>query len=226
MPLKGVQKVIATRLHQSLQTAAAVATMGEIDATAAATWREEVNRQRARHLTWTHLVLFALSRALPKHPLLNSSLVDETISVFAEFNIGLAINQPSGLLVVPVIQHANELSLDDLAAAADDLGTRARENKLGVADMLRGTFTLSSYGTLTAVRWATSIINPPQSAILGIGRVEQKAVVRDGAIVARWMLPFSLTYDHRIINGMPAMELMETLAGMFQEPVAVFGSPG
>ena len=219
-----MQKVIATRLHQSLQTAAAVATMGEIDATATAEWREEANRERTRHLTWTHLALFALSRALPRHPLLNSSLVDETISIFAEFNIGLAINQSSGLLVVPVIQHANELSLEEIAAAADDLGARARNNKLGVGDMLKGTFTLSSYGTLTAVRWATSIINPPQSAILGIGRVEQKAVVRDGQIVARWMLPFSLTYDHRIINGMPAMELMETLSAMLQKPAETFSA--
>ncbi len=196
--------------------------MGEIDVQDAAAWRERTNKGRERRLTWTHLVLYVLSRALPKHPLLNSALIDEQIQVYGDVNIGMAISQPSGLLVVPVIQKASELSMDELAARADDLATRARDNKLAVADMLKGTFSLSSYGTLTAVRWATSIINPPQSAILGVGRVEQKAVVRDGQIVARWQLPFSMTYDHRVINGMPAHEFMETMAVMFGDPDVTF----
>ena len=123
-----------------------------------------------------------------------------------------------------MIDAAQSMSLDELVARADELGIKTRENKLSPADMVNGTFTLSSYGTLTAVRWAASIINPPQSAILGVGRVEQKPGVRDGQVVPRWLLPFSLTYDHRVVNGMPAMELMETIAAMLLEPKATFAS--
>ena len=167
-------------------------------------------------------MLFLLSRALPQHPLLNSAIVDEEIRVYSDVNLGLAVNRPDGALMVPVIHGAQALSLAELAAHADELSARARENKLAVPDMVNGTFTLSSYGTLTAIRWAASIINPPQTAILGVGRVEQKPVVRDGQVVARWLLPFSLTYDHRAVNGMPAMELMETMARMLADPTASF----
>jgi len=223
IPLKGVQKIIATRLHDSQQNAAWVPCFGEIDATEAVVWRDRVNKSRERRLSWTHLVLFLLSRALPKHPLLNAALIDEEIRVYSEINLGLAVNRPDGALLVPVIQGAQALSLDELAARADELGAKTRDNKLSPADMVNGTFTLSSYGTLTAVRWAASIINPPQSAILGVGRIEQKPVVREGEIVARWMLPFSLTYDHRVINGMAAMELMETMVAMLRDPEITFG---
>lgn len=196
---------------------------GEIDATETVAWRERANAGRQRRLSWTHLVLFALARALPRHPLLNAALVDEEIRVYADVNLGLAINRPDGALLVPVIHGAGAMSLDELAATADELATKTRDNKLAVADMVNGTFTLSSYGALSAVRWAASIINPPQVAILGVGRIEQKPVVREGQVVARWLLPFSLTYDHRVINGMPAMELMETLAAIFAAPDETFG---
>ncbi len=197
-------------------------TFGEIDASETAAWRDAVNAGRERRYSWTHLVLFLLSRALPKHPLLNAALVNEEIRVYSEVNLGMAINRPDGALLVPVIHGAGELSLDQIAQRADELAAKTRDNALGVPDMVNGTFTLSSYGTLTAVRWGSSIINPPQSGILGVGRVEQKPVVREGQIVARWLLPFSLTYDHRVVNGMPAMEMMETISAMLRQPEATF----
>ncbi len=196
---------------------------GEIDASGAEEWRQRANQGRERRLSWTHLTLFLLSRAVPKHPLLNAALIDKEIRLYSDVNLGLAVNRPDGALLVPVIQGAQELSLEDVAAKADELGAKTRENKLVPADMLNGTFTLSSYGTLTAIRWAASIINPPQTAILGVGRVEQRPVVLDGLVVARWLLPFSLTYDHRVVNGMPAMELMETIAAMMNDPDHTFG---
>ncbi|MBV9119072.1 MAG: 2-oxo acid dehydrogenase subunit E2 [Chloroflexi bacterium] len=223
IPLKGIQKVIATRLHESLQTTASVPCFGEIDVQAAEEWRQHANEGRAQRLSWTHLVLFALSRALPKHPLLNAAVVDEEIRLFSEVNLGLAVNRPDGALLVPVIQGAQSLSLDEIAARSAELGAKTRDNRLAVADMTGGTFTLSSYGTLRAVRWAASIINPPQTAILGVGRVEQRPVVRDGQLAVSWLLPFSLTYDHRAVNGVPAMELMETMAAMLAQPGETFG---
>jgi pyruvate dehydrogenase E2 component (dihydrolipoamide acetyltransferase) len=223
IPLKGVQKIIATRLHESQQNAAWVPCFGEIDVSPTEEWRQRTNQQRERRLSWTHLVLFALSRALPRHPLLNAAIVEEEIRLYAEVNLGLAVNRPDGALLVPVIHGAQALSLDEIVAKADELGAKTRDNKIAPADMVNGTFTLSSYGTLTAIRWAASIINPPQTGILGVGRVEQKPAVRDGQVVARWLLPFSLTYDHRAVNGMPAMELMETLAAMLHEPEQTFG---
>ena len=223
IPLKGVQTIIATRLRDSQQTAAWVPCFGEIDVSASEDWRQQTNAGRERRLSWTHLVLFALSRALPRHPLLNAAIVHEEIRLYAEVNLGLAVNRPDGALLVPVIHGAQALSLDEVVARADELGAKTRDNKVTPADMVNGTFTVSSYGTLTAIRWAASIINPPQTGILGVGRVEQKPVVRDGQIVARWLLPFSLTYDHRAVNGMPAMELMETIAAMLREPDHTFG---
>jgi pyruvate/2-oxoglutarate dehydrogenase complex dihydrolipoamide acyltransferase (E2) component len=218
-----VQKIIATRLHESQQNAAWVPCFGEIDVDDAEAWRQRTNQGRERRLSWTHLVLFLLSRALPKHPLLNAALIGEEIRVYGDVNLGLAVNRPDGALLVPVIAGAQALSLDELVARADELGARTRDNKLTPADMLNGTFTLSSYGTLKVTRWAASIINPPQTAILGVGRVEQRPAVREGQVVPRWLLPFSLTYDHRVINGMAAMELMETIAGLTAEPDRTFG---
>jgi len=226
IPLKGVQKIIAARLHESQQNAAWVPCFGEIDASAAEDWRQGINRGRERRLSWTHLVLFVLSRALPKHPLLNAAIVDEEIRLYSDVNLGLAVNRPDGALFVPVIHGAQAMTLDEIVAKADELGAKTRDNKLAPAELVNGTFTLSSYGTLTAIRWAASIINPPQTGILGVGRVEQKPVVRDGQIVARWLLPFSLTYDHRAVNGMPAMELMETMAALLREPEQTFGGDG
>jgi len=223
IPLKGVQKIIATRLHESQQNAAWVPCFGEIDASATEEWRQRTNRERERRLSWTNLVLFLLSRALPKHPLLNATVVGEEIRLYSDVNLGLAVNRPDGALLVPVIYGAQAMSLDEIVAKADELGARTKDNKLTPAEMVNGTFTLSSYGTLTAIRWAASIINPPQTGILGVGRVEQKPVVREGQIVARWLLPFSLTYDHRAVNGMPAMKLMETIASMLREPEQTFG---
>ena len=196
---------------------------GEIDVSDAEDWRQRANQRPERRLSWTHLVLFLLSRALPKHPLLNAALVHEEIRLYEEVNLGLAVNRPDGALLVPVIPGAQALSLDELAARADELGAKTRENKLAPTDMVNGTFTLSSYGSLKTVRWAASIINPPQTAILGVGRVEQRPAVREGQVVARWLLPFSLTYDHRVVNGMPAMELMETMANLASEPERTFG---
>jgi pyruvate/2-oxoglutarate dehydrogenase complex dihydrolipoamide acyltransferase (E2) component len=218
-----VQRIIATRLHESQQNAAWVPCFGEIDVSEAEEWRQRTNQGRERRRSWTHLVLFLLSRALPKHPLLNAALVDDEIRVYAQVNLGLAVNRPDGALLVPVIHEAQSLSLDQIVAKADELGAKTRENKLAPADMVNGTFTLSSYGTLTAIRWAASILNPPQTGILGVGRVEQRPVVREGHILARWLLPFSLTYDHRVVNGMPAMELMETIAVLVKEPEQTFG---
>lgn len=223
IPFKGIQKVIATRLRESQQSAAWVPCFGEIDSSDAEDWRQRTNQGRERRLTWTHLVLFLLSRALPKHPLLNAALIDDEIRLYSDVNIGLAVNRPDGALLVPVIHGANTLSLDEIAAKADEIGAKTRDNKLVPADMVNGTFTLSSYGTLKAIRWAASIINPPQTAILGVGRVEQRPAVKDGQVVPRWLLPFSLTYDHRVVNGMPAMELMEVIAALLAQPDQTFG---
>lgn len=223
IPLKGVQKLIATRLHESQQNAAWVPCFGEIDVSETEDWRHAANKSGDRHLTWTHLILFALSRSLPKHPLLNAAIVDDEIRIYSEVNLGLAVNRSDGALLVPVIHGAQAMSLDEITAKADELGTKTRDNKVTPAEMVNGTFTVSSYGTLTAIRWAASILNPPQTGILGVGRVEQRPVVREGRIMARWLLPFSLTYDHRAVNGMPAMELMESLAAMLREPDQTFG---
>lgn len=171
--------------------------------------------------SYSHLLVKLVAAALALHPRLNAALVEETLQVFDAINIGLAMALPDGNLVVPVIHGANLLSLEQVALRAADL--RARAGKLGLADMQRGTFTLSNAGMLPGVRWTTPLLNPPQCAILATGAIAERAVVRDGTVCARWMLDLSLTFDHRALNGLAASAFVDTLVGLIAQPEAALG---
>jgi pyruvate dehydrogenase E2 component (dihydrolipoamide acetyltransferase) len=216
IPLEGIQKVIARKMMESRQGTAAVTAMAEVRCAPALT---ELGRLRESipGLTLTHMLIKAVATCLRDHPRLNASLRDDVITEIAEINISLAVSSPNGELLLVVIRDADTKGLDVIASEARTLQERAISNQLRVPDVSGGTFTLSNYGMLQTVIWSTPIITPGQVGVLGAGRAAPRAVVgKDGGLVADVVLPLSLTYDHRVINGVPAGRYLDAVAEHLQ----------
>lgn len=221
IPLRGVRRTMARTMSASTASAAAVTIMEQADALALQRLREReqaVAAERGIRLTWLTFIVKALTLTLERYPLLNSTLDQDKgeILLHRRIDIGLAVDTPDGLLV-PVVRNARHLSILDLAAALREVAEKARERKLAPTELKGGTFTVSNYGVLGGV-WGTPIINPPQAAILGVGRIAEMAVVRDGKVTARPIVPFSLTFDHRIIDGATAHRFLNTLIEHIEDP--------
>ena len=213
IPVSGIRQVIGERMSASLRDMAQLTIFTEADATALRDRRttlaqEAADANRSRP-TYNDLIVWHLARTLADHPLLNASMVGEEIRCWAEINIGVAVALDSGL-IVPVVCAANTKSLTDLAGETADLADRARTNRLSPDELLDGTFTITNLGALD-IDGFTPIINPPQSAILGVGRIVPRPVVVDGEIAVRYMVILSLSFDHRIVDGAPAAQFLQAL---------------
>jgi len=221
LPLRGVRKAMARAMTASARSAVHVTIMERADAQAL---RELKERERALaegkglRLTYLPFIVKALTLVLERFPLLNSTLDEagEEIVLHREINIGFAVDTPDGLLV-PVVRGARRKSILELAAALRELSGRARERRIAPAELKGGTFTVSNYGALGGL-WGTPIINPPEAAILGVGRIEEAAVVRGGQVTARQVVPLSLTFDHRIIDGATAQRFLNALIEHIENP--------
>lgn len=221
LPLKGVRKAMARTMTASARSAVHVTVMERADALAL---RELRQRERALaegkgvRLTYLPFIVKALTLALERFPLLNSSFDEEKeeIVLHRGHHIGFAVDTPEGLLV-PVVRDVRRKSILELAAALQELSERTRQRKITPAELKGGTFTISNYGAIGGL-WGTPIINPPQSAILGVGRIEEAAVVRGGEVVARPVVPLSLTFDHRIIDGATAQRFFNALIEHIENP--------
>jgi pyruvate dehydrogenase E2 component (dihydrolipoamide acetyltransferase) len=221
VPLRGVRRTMAKTMVVSAATAVHVTIMERADALALSQLREReqaVATARGVRLTWLPFIVKALTLVLERFPLLNSTLDNEKgeIILHRQIHVGFAVDTPDGLLV-PVVRDTRRLSILDLAAALQDLARRARERKIVPAELRGGTFTVSNYGAIGGI-WGTPIINPPEAAILGVGRIGQAAVVRDGQVVARPVVPLSLTFDHRIIDGATAHRFLNALVEHIENP--------
>jgi pyruvate dehydrogenase E2 component (dihydrolipoamide acetyltransferase) len=214
----------AEHLTKSHNQVAAVTSLGEVDVTEFVGLRERLattpERTDGVRLTYTPLLIKALAQALTGHPFLNAALAENVpeIHVYGQINIGVAVALSDGNLIVPVVHQADLKTLAEVASRLTDVTERARRGTLSPEDVRRGTFTLSNVGMVRGVGWSTPIVHWPQAAILGTGRIESKPVVRDGAIVIRSMLPISLTWDHRIVNGVPVGQFLETLTDLLEHP--------
>lgn len=156
------------------------------------------------------IIIKAVSNVLLRHPLFNSSMISTNELVFKNFiNIGIAVNTPNGL-IVPVIKSANTLSIKDIDIQVKTLSEKARSKKIFNQDLEGATFTISSLGKLGGSRF-TPIINPPEVAILGVSNIDQKIVLEDNKVIEKKILPLSLSYDHRVINGVEAGQFMVDL---------------
>jgi len=221
VPLRGVQKRMAETMALSARSIPHVTGFHEVDAGAfvelAARLRREGEATGAR-FAFDTLLVRATAMAVHRHPIFNCSLDLERgeIVMHAEVNVGVATATPAGL-IVPVVKRADTLDLARLAAEVDRVTSAAREGKTSVSDVRGGTITISNTGAWRG-GLGTSLIVPPEVAIVGFGRVEEKAVVRDGKVVARPMMPMSITFDHRVIDGEAGLSFALTLRALIEDP--------
>lgn len=210
IPMSRLRKLVADHMVYSKRTSPHVGTVAEIDMTAVADLRKANKANfEANHrisLTFLPFIIHSVVRALRENPALNASVIEDTIVEKRAINIGIAVETEKGL-VVPVIREADRLSLAGMAAAIDDLSTRARTKKLTADDLRGGTFTVSNPGRKGNL-YGFAIINQPQVGILRMGEMVKRPVVRtqggEDAIVIRSMMHLALSYDHRAVDGSPA----------------------
>ena len=221
IPLRGLRRRIAEAMTLSARTIPHVCGFHEIDAAPLTNLRARF-RPRAEavsvRLTYLPFIVRATVLALEQHPYLNASIDEKelVISLKKRFNVGIAIATEEGL-VVPVLHGADRLAILELARRIEALGLAARERRLQPADMRGGTFTITNVGQ--AGGWfGTSIIRHPEAAILGVGRISKRPVVRDGQIVVGSVLPISLTFDHRILDGDGALAFVQSLRDQLERP--------
>ena len=215
----GIRKIIAERMTMSVQTNASVTLHTEVDATALVDLRTLFNaelQQQEINLTYTDLIVKIVTTALQKHRLLNTTLTDEGIHMLADINIGVAVALADGL-VVPVVRNADKIGLAAISEQIRTLAEKARNNQLTPGELQGSTFTLTNLGNF-GVDAFTPIINPPECAILGIGRIVKKPVVHNDEIAIRSMLTLSLTFDHRVVDGAPAAQFLQTVTQYIQNP--------
>jgi pyruvate dehydrogenase E2 component (dihydrolipoamide acetyltransferase) len=212
IPVRGARKVTATRMHESLQNTAQVTLTRYADAGAllgyAKRLKEATEAAGLPRIGVNDLLLFATAKAVAKHPEANATFDWNEIRRYSAVNLGFAVDTGQALLV-PVIPNADSLSLGQLAAAARGSIDKARSGKLTMPEMDNGTFTVSNLGSL-GVHWFTPVLNPPQACILGVGATQQ--FYPDGP----QLLPLSLTFDHRCIDGAAAAVLLADIAASIQ----------
>ena len=222
VPYRGVRRTIGKQMERSKFTAPHVShhDTAEVDALVAA--REELKPQAEEagvKLTYMPFVMKAIVAGLKEHPYLNSELRedDEEIVLKKEYNLGIAVATDAGLMV-PVVDDVDEKGLFELAAEVRDLATRARERTLKPAEMKGSTFSVTNFGAIGG-EYATPIINYPETAILGLGAIEERPVVRDGEVVPAPTLPLSLSIDHRVVDGAVAAEFANTVMEHLEHPL-------
>ena len=220
IPLAGIRRTTAERLGAIWSQAPHVTEGIEVDFTALQAART-ANADAWRNTygvapTLNDFVLKATAEALKSHPQLNSALIDDAIHQYSDINLGVAIDIESGL-VVPVVRNVDTLGVIALANQVRELADRARNGKLGLDDFSGGTFTVTNLGGL-GVDWFTPVLNPPQCAILGVGRVREAAVVADRSIQFRDVATLVLTFDHRAIDGAPCARFLADLRARIEDP--------
>jgi len=204
-----MRKLIADHMVMSKHVSPHVTSFVEVDVTNMVNWRnrikDEFKQKYGESITFTPLFVEAVTRALRDFPMVNSSVDGTRIIVRKDLNIGMAAALPSGNLIVPVIRNADFLNLVGLTKTVNDLASRARQNQLKPEEIQGGTFTLTNVGTFGNVM-GTPIINQPQAAIMAVGAIRKKPAVLEteyGDVIAvRQMMFLSLSYDHRVVDGM------------------------
>lgn len=225
LPIRGLRRTISKNLLQSQKTTASVTGMDEADITELWHLREREKRSIADkgiHLTFMPFFIKAVHHALLEHPLLNASVDEEREEIIIKryYNIGIAVDTPDGLMV-PVIRDVDKKSILDLAKEIQELSQKARERRIKVEEMKGSTFTITNYGHFGGT-FATPIINYPDVAILGTGRISDKPWVKESQIVIRKILPLSLTFDHRVTDGVDSAKFLSKVIRYLEDPALLF----
>ncbi|MCY3919945.1 MAG: 2-oxo acid dehydrogenase subunit E2, partial [Chloroflexi bacterium] len=222
LPYRGMRRTIGGRMHASLQEMAQLTMAMDADMTRAVDLRRELLdlwSDRELRPTYTDFVMKAAALALRAHPRLNAELRDDEIVLHPRIHVGFAVALDEGL-IVPVTRDTDALPLDELAPISADLAARARERRLGPDDLTGGTFTVTTLG-MYGIDVFTPIINPPQAAILGVGRISDRPVLRGESgtdVERRSFMTLSLTIDHRVVDGAPAAEFLRDVKGILERP--------
>jgi pyruvate dehydrogenase E2 component (dihydrolipoamide acetyltransferase) len=214
IPLSGIRGTIARRMQQSLNTSAQVTLVTEVDASALVQLREDLKPELG--LTYTDLVIKAVALALKEHPRVNAWIKGEQVHLVHDIHIGVAVALDEGL-IVPVVQNADRKSLLEIAQETGRLAQGAREGSLTREEVTGSTFSVSNLG-MYGVDAFTPIINPPEIAILGIGRINEKFVRVSQGAEWRQIMTLSLTFDHRAIDGAPAAAFLQSISHQLAQP--------
>jgi len=217
-PLQGMRRAIAQNMHDSLSKTAQLTYHLEVDITDAQAMRREASSKSDANINMASVLVKACAEALQRVPVLNTLLVNGNVMYYDVVNIGVAVALDDGL-IVPVIKDVKTKSIEQIATEMQELSEKAREGHLDSGDVVGGTFTISVLGV---VEGFTPILNPPQSALLGVGRTVQKPVVKSGEIVVREMITLSLTADHQVVDGSVAVSFMRRLQQMVERPGQLF----
>jgi 2-oxoisovalerate dehydrogenase E2 component (dihydrolipoyl transacylase) len=221
----GLRRVIAQRMAEAKRNIPHFAYVDEVDVTELETLRQHLNETRHKEqasLTYLPLVILALTKTLASHPQCNVRY-DETRGVlvrYAAIHVGIATQTPDGLKV-PVVRHAESLSLWELAAAIRSSSERARTNKSSREELSGSTITVTSLGKLGGIA-STPVINAPEVAIIGLNKAIERPVVLGGAIVVRRIMNLSSSFDHRFVDGFDAAAMIQTLKGYLEHPATIF----
>jgi 2-oxoglutarate dehydrogenase E2 component (dihydrolipoamide succinyltransferase) len=220
VPMSRLRARVAERLLQSQSTNAILTTFNEINMAPVMEMRkrmqERFEKEHGVKLGFMSFFVKAAVHALKKFPVLNASVDGTDIVYHGYFDIGIAVGSPRGL-VVPILRNADQMSFADIEKKIAEFGVKARDGKLGMDDMTGGTFSISNGGTFGSML-STPIINPPQSAILGIHATKDRAVVENGQVVVRPMNYFAMSYDHRIIDGREAVLGLVAMKEAMEDP--------
>lgn len=220
VPMTRLRARIAERLKQAQQTSAILTTFNEVDMKPAMDLRNrykaDFEKEHGVKLGFMSLFTRAVVEALKKFPIVNASVDGEDIIYHGYYDIGIAVGSPRGL-VVPIVRDADLLSFADIEKQIRDYGKRAGEGKLSLEELTGGTFTISNGGVFGSML-STPILNPPQSAILGMHKIQERPVVENGEIVIRPMMYLALSYDHRIIDGQDAVLFLVAVKEAMEDP--------
>jgi pyruvate dehydrogenase E2 component (dihydrolipoamide acetyltransferase) len=221
VPLRGIRRSTAKHMAEAFRMVPAVTSTDEADVTVLGEIKDkgkQVAQGKGVKLTYLPFVIKAIIAGLKVHPFLNATLdpVKEVIVLKKYYNIGIAVDTPDGLMVF-VIKEADQKSILDLAKILNSLTQKAQTRTIDLEDLKGGTFSITNYGAIRGIH-GTPMINTPEVAILGTGRISERPVVREGAIVARRILPLSLPFDHRVVDGAEAARFMDVVIQHLEDP--------
>ena len=220
VPMSRLRTRVAERLLSSQQENAILTTFNEVNMKPVmdlrAKYKEKFEKEHGVKLGFMSFFVKAAVAALKKFPVVNASVDGKDIVYHGYFDIGIAIGSPRGL-VVPILRDADQMSIADIERAIVDYAVKAKDGKIAIEDLTGGTFSITNGGTFGSMM-STPIINPPQSAILGMHATKERAVVENGQVVVRPMMYLALSYDHRIIDGREAVLTLVTIKDLLEDP--------
>jgi 2-oxoglutarate dehydrogenase E2 component (dihydrolipoamide succinyltransferase) len=220
VPMSRLRARVAERLLQSQATAAILTTFNEVNMAPVIEMRkrfqEKFEKEHGVKIGFMSFFVKAAVHALKKYPMLNASVDGTDIVYHGYFDIGIAVGSPRGL-VVPILRNADQMSFADIEKKISEYGIKARDGKLGIEEMTGGTFSISNGGVFGSML-STPIINPPQSAILGVHATKDRAVVENGQVVVRPINYLAMSYDHRIIDGREAVLGLVAMKEALEDP--------